>query len=68
MMLCAAAANNATEIVAFVVRTAVHLRWLHPSAHGSDVLFAYGAGPVALGDGYLARRGIYLAVTALSSR
>ncbi len=38
-----------TAGAAFVVMTALHLRWLFRSLHAGDVLSAYGAGLVALG-------------------
>ena len=49
VMLRTAAASYTTAIVAFIVMTALHLRWLHLSAHAGDVLSAYGAGLVVLG-------------------
>ncbi|MGI4763568.1 MAG: hypothetical protein ACRYGP_00615 [Janthinobacterium lividum] len=48
-LLRTAAASHTTAIAAFVVMTALHLRWLHRSAHAGDVLSAYGAGVVILG-------------------
>lgn len=49
LALRTAAASYTMTVVAFVVMTALHLRWLHRSAHAGEVLSAYGAGVVVLG-------------------